>query len=83
MHRDIVKEIKSCHICTAMNPKFNLSEEYFPTEKGTKPFEVVAIDLITNLPKTKRGNIHIIVAIDAFSKFVELGAIPSRHSLHV
>ena len=83
MHKDVVQEIKGCIICTAMGPKYNLSEEYVPTEKGIRPFEVVALDLITNLPKTKRGNLHIIVSIDAFSKFVELGPIPTKHLVHI
>ena len=38
----------------------------------------MVLDLITNLPKTSRNNRHIIVAIDAFSKFVELKAISNR-----
>ena len=43
----------------------------------------MAIDLILNFPVTKKGNRHVIVAIDAFSKFVELGAIPTKRSLGI
>lgn len=79
----MVSEIKKCTTCNAMNPKFSLSKDYYPTEKGTRPFEIVAIDLITNFPRTKSGNKHVIVAIDAFSKFVELGAIPRKTSTYI
>ena len=48
-----------------------------------KSFDIISIDLITNLLTTKRGNKHIIVAIDNFSKYVELKALPNRTSKEV
>ena len=80
MLADVVKHIKSCSVCNATNPTFSKYNKYFPTEKGSYPFGIIAMDLITNLPKTKRGNRHIIIAVDAFSKFIELGALPNKSS---
>ena len=36
----------------------------------TKPFEVVSLDFITNLPRTARGNDAVLVIVDRFSKYV-------------
>ena len=57
--------------------------ECFLAKKGIKPFKTMVLDLITNLPKTSRNNRHIVVAVDAFSKFVELKAISNRSSSEV
>ena len=41
------------------------------------------MDLITNLPKTSRGNVHTIVAVDSFSKFLEIGPLKGKSSKDV
>ena len=56
IHHNVLEFIKKCSTCNATNPKFSISAEYFPMEKGTRPFEVVAMDLNSGLLKTKRGN---------------------------
>lgn len=40
----------------------------------------MSIDSIGPLPKSKKGNTHIIVAIDHFTKWVEAEAIPSNNA---
>lgn len=63
-----------------MRPTFVPHSKYYPTDKGNTPFYTVAIDLATNLPKTSSNNIHLILAVDTFSKWVELYPINNKKS---
>jgi hypothetical protein len=47
------------------------SPEYHAIE-AYEPFEEVSLDSMVNLPIDARGNRHILVVIDNFTKFVEL-----------
>lgn len=41
-----------------------------PLPIANKPFEIVSIDFITNLPVSDKGNDCIVVIVDTFSKYV-------------
>ena len=43
-----------------------------------KPLNYVSIDFIIDLPRTNRGNIHILVINDHFSRFIRLYALKDR-----
>jgi hypothetical protein len=43
-----------------------------------RPFAIWSIDLIPSLPVAPNGNSVLIVAVDCFTKYVELGAIPDK-----
>ncbi len=52
--------------------KFNSPPYHFPTKKGVMPFMTWAIDCITGLdPPAPNGGTTIILAIDAWSKWIE------------
>ena len=42
------------------------------------PLEKVHMDFVGPLPRTDRGNEHILVIVDSFSKWVELIPLPSQ-----
>ena len=46
-----------------------------PTYKGLKPFEVWSIDSIPNLGRTSG---LVVIAVCCFSKWVEIGYIPTH-----
>ena len=46
----------------------------------SKPLELVSIDFLVDLPRTDRGNVHILVINDHFSKFIRLYAIKDRRA---
>ena len=61
--------------------RFKPPPHLHPHHKGTRPFHTWAIDLITNLtPPGPRGEVHAIVCVCAFSKWVEIGPITNRQS---
>ena len=45
-----------------------------------KPLQFISIDFLVDLPKTPRGNVHILVINDHFSRFVRLYAIKDRRA---
>lgn len=47
------------------------------------PFEVLFVDLIEDLPKTRRGMTAIAVFTDAFTKWTEAWPIPDKSTLSV
>ena len=67
---------------------------YTPTFKGSRPFEVWSLDLVTNLPEvspdgtsisyelptTLKGHKHLLVIICMFSKWVEAFPLTSKTS---
>lgn len=61
--------------------KFLPPRHLHPHPKNTRPFHTWAIDLITNLtPPGPRGEVHAVVCVCAFSKWVEIGPLADRTS---
>ena len=52
--------------------------ELYPTEKGFQPFQIWAIDLIPSLPPDVDGDSVLVVAVDCFSKWVEVRKLPQK-----
>lgn len=54
-----------------------------PCEKGAAPFRIWSVDSIVKLrPRAPDGAESIIVAVDTFTKWVELGTVPALDSHH-
>ena len=46
---------------------------------STTPLELISLDFLVNLPRTTKGNVHLLVVInDHFTKLVKLYAIKDR-----
>ena len=75
--------IKTCDFCQKDKPNFHPNKPpvlSFRTPDG--PFQVFGFDLIT-LPPTDRGNKHVMVVIDFYSKLGYCEALKSRNSEHL
>ena len=75
---DVIKCIQNCTQCA-------VAEEEHPQRKASleivhpkRRFEQVAIDVQTIKPRTKAGNIKILVMIDVFTRFVRAVPIPNE-----
>lgn len=70
--RDYVQRYISCCISCLFNKKTSGRKEGFmhPIEKPSVPFRMVHIDHLGPFPKSKQGNVHLIVLVDAFTKYV-------------
>lgn len=75
MFRDTVIYVKSCQRCQ----QHKVSQAGAPGEMGqrvaTRPWEIVAVDVMGPLPRSKSGYEYIVIYQDQFSKWVEIEAI--------
>lgn len=78
----IEKIIQNCVACVLAERKHGKSECLLhPIEKGSVPLDTFHIDHLGPLPSTKKSYAHILVVIDAFSKFTWLYAVKSTSTV--
>lgn len=71
MKQEVGDYIKKCNICQKV--KGDRSHQYNTSNTaGEKPFQKIAIDYFGPLPMSEKGNVHILVIIDTFTKYVEI-----------
>ena len=70
----------SCVGCTSERFDWTKQLALRPTDKPSQPFEGWSMDLITNLDPPVEGYYHCLVAVDCFSKWVEIVPIKDRTS---
>lgn len=68
--------VRKCSICRKKKPA-NRSQIPEPGRQRltNKPFQIVALDFIQSLPRSKNGNTHLLVVMDLFSKWCVLTAV--------
>lgn len=73
MATTIRKFVERCETCKECKPT-NVSQhpEMGRQRISTKPFQILAIDFIQSLPRSKSGNTHLLVLMDLFSKWTML-----------
>ncbi|KAK9728531.1 Integrase zinc binding domain [Popillia japonica] len=65
--------IKNCLKCIIYSPKYGVKEGFLHNiDKGNIPFDTIHIDHLGPLEKSKQYHRHVLVIIDAFTKFVKL-----------
>lgn len=71
MYQTVTEYCTTCESCQAAKPsnqhKLGLLS---PLTAPTKPFESISMDLITDLPKTRKGNTACVTFVDRFTKMV-------------
>lgn len=81
MEEEVRRYVKMCEICKAS--KQAIGSQTAPMGKPKevdKPWQMVYIDFIGPLPRSRNGFTHIFVAVDAFSKFVRIQPMRSATS---
>ena len=81
MFNDVRAYVKSCDECQKRG-KNKRTEPLHPIKVG-RPFDRVGMDIVGPLPKTKRGNVYIVVATDYLTKWPEARAIPNQKAATV
>ena len=72
MSADVRRYCRTCERCQMVKGRFPKIGNRLNTISVEEPFEIIHLDLIENLAKTKDGFQHILVIIDKFSKWPEL-----------
>lgn len=70
MTEDVRNYIRKCSLCKQNKPS-NRSQIPEPGKQRltNKPFQIIALDFIQSLPRSKAGNTHLLVTMDLFSKW--------------
>lgn len=70
MAASVRKYVEQCQLCKECKPAYTSQHPIMGHPRiATKPFQILAIDFIQSLPRTKSGNIHLLVLLDLFSKW--------------
>ena len=77
MNKDIRKYISNCALCRQDKAKFN-STPYRSLTYMIKPFDKIAIDLVTDCETSTSGNKHILTIIDHLTGWPEAFPIPNK-----
>lgn len=75
MRTDINSLISNCTVCQARKAERAKAAGLMRSFEICEPNSVVAIDCLGKITQTLQGNEHIIVAMDAFTRFVEAKAV--------
>lgn len=71
------KYVQSCLVCRQCKPStVGKAPEMGNQRLTNKPFQILAIDFIQSLPRSKSGHCHLLVMLDLFSKWTVL--VPLR-----
>src|SRR6185437_2577067 len=81
MRENIRQYIKHCPICQKLGQRAAVINTSPFTLASLAPMKSLSIDSIGPLPMDQYGNVHILVAIDDFTRFVELYAIKDVSAL--
>ena len=80
MRRDVAAYVRGCSLCQQYKPMNQPAGGLMKAIVVREPWNTVGIDLTGPLPKTRRGNVYILVVIDYFTKWVELFPLPNTKS---
>ena len=83
MLEEITEYVRNCHQCQLNKIDRKLKPGYCDLLDIEQPFSRVEIDITGPLEVTPRGNKYIIAAIDCFTKYVEMRAIPNQDKFTV
>lgn len=71
MDKDVRNFVRTCEVCKAVKaPNITQRSPMGSFRESNEPWQVLYLDFIGPLPRSKSGNIHILTVVDAFSKFV-------------
>lgn len=70
MLNDVKDYIRKCSLCRQNKPAIQSQIPEPGRQRLTnKPFQIIALDFIQSLPRSKNGNAHLLVVMDLFSKW--------------
>lgn len=81
LKQDITSKVQACSTCAVSNPEQNTRHGYLTSTVPNRPMEKLHTDFIAKLPRTKKGNNMILVAVDQFSKFTWLISVRKATSI--
>lgn len=78
VRKDVWQHVKECVVCQQYKPSNTKPLGFLQSTEVNEPGHMLGIDLMGPFPKSKKGNIYLLVVVDYFTKWVEL--FPLRDS---
>lgn len=78
IRNDVDMYVKKCAVCARNNSPVNNNRAPMGTIAVGEPFTFWAMDYMGPLPESSRGNKHILVVVDHFTKWCEAFATPDQ-----
>ena len=78
MSSEIKRFVSSCSVCNQCKKPSRKNRSPLILNQTGAPMERVHIDFIGPLPRTERGNEHVLMVVDQFTKWVECFPLPSQ-----
>ena len=78
MNQDVANYIDTCDVCSRNKKHTPYGRRPLIEYHAGDPMERVHIDFLGPLPQTPRGNEHILMMVDQFTKWVECIPLPSQ-----
>ena len=75
--RDIHKYIKNCHTCS-QNKGVTYPKHVYKYPTTNRPFSRVHMDILGGFNETARGNKHVLVCVDSFTRYTEIIALKNK-----
>jgi hypothetical protein len=72
MRADVLGYVRKCQACQRAKPVRNTQVGLHHSRVVTKPMEIVFIDFVGPIVRSRKGNVAILAVLDGFSKFVSL-----------
>ena len=80
---DVRNWCRTCPMCVTRKTPTPRQRGPLGTIRAGYPMQIVAVDILGPLPKTKGGNAYVLVASDYFTRWVEAYAIPNQEAVTV
>ena len=78
IRKTVTRHIQLCNVCNHKNSPTNRNTAPLGHISVSQPFTFWAMDYMGPLPETSRGNKHILVVVDHFTKWCEAFATPEQ-----
>lgn len=84
MKETVQQRVNGCEICKAAKSRPLLTHVPMGASRNANfPFQRIAIDHWGPVPRSRRGNVYLLVVVDIFSKFVLLNPTPNAKAAGV
>ena len=75
---DVTNFVSTCKICLSIKTPNKSYGKMGRRKWPTAPLELISLDFLVDLPRTTKGNVHLLVINDHFTKIMKLYAIKDR-----